>query len=80
MKHKPFAQKISALWDLRDREKAKSEIIEAAQNNFKRFRQRDTEKRDWNAVIITGASGSGKTRLCNDSFDWIQRVLLGSVS
>ena len=80
-KHKPSdLGKISAQWDLRDREKAKFEIMLAAQNNLERFQQKDIEKRDWNAVVITGAAGSGKTRLCHDSFGWIEKGLSGSVS
>jgi hypothetical protein len=80
VKHKTDSGKISAHWDLRDREKARSEIVIAARNNLIRFGAKDTEKRDWNAVVITGASGSGKTRLCNDSFGWIESELSGSVS
>lgn len=80
VKYKPDSGKISAHWDLRDREKAKDEIVTAARNNLIRFRAKDTEKRDWNAVVITGASGSGKTRLCNESFGWLESELLTSVS
>jgi GTPase SAR1 family protein len=82
VKHKPSERKnIAAGWELKDREKAKDEITLAAQNNLKRFLERDTEKRHWNAVVITGASGSGKTRLCNDLFGWIESELFpGSVS
>ena len=79
VKHKPDSENISAHWDLRDREKAKNEIMLAVRNNLKRFNEKDIEKRHWNAIVITGAAGSGKTRLCNESFGWIDTELKGSV-
>jgi hypothetical protein len=80
VKHKVQSEKISSRWALRDRDKARKEIIKAAKNNLKRFREKDTEKRDWNAVVVTGAAGSGKTRLCNESFGWIESAVSEGVS
>lgn len=80
VKHKVQSEKISSRWALRDRDKARKEIIKAAKNNLKRFREKDAEKRDWNAVVVTGAAGSGKTRLCNESFGWIESAVSEGVS
>jgi len=63
---------ISAAWILHDRQGAKREVLAAARNNLERFDERCLEKRLWDAVIVTGAAGSGKTRLCHESFQWIR--------
>jgi len=60
-------------WELCDRDDAKTEILEAARANLGRFKERNSEKRNWNAaIVVTGMAGSGKTRLREEAFDWIR--------
>ncbi len=79
-KLKPASEKISATWPLLDRELAKECIKDAALNNLKRFSEKDSEKRDWKAVLVTAASGAGKSRLTRESLTWIENAIRDNVS
>lgn len=78
-KRKKQSEKISAAWPLLDRMKAKADIEAAAGNNLARFVARDSEKRDWKVVVVTAASGSGKTRLMREAFEWVSTSIKDKV-
>jgi hypothetical protein len=59
---------MAAMWEMLDRQQVKDDILHAARNNLFRFKNKDSEKRRWNTAVVTGATGSGKMRLCHDSF------------
>ena len=79
-KHKQASEKMSAKWPLLDREDAKSRIETAVRNNWKRFKDKDSEKRDWQAAVVTAASGAGKSRLTRESVTWIEEAIREDVS
>lgn len=57
---------LGALWPLCDRQKELDQIASAVENNRRRFLNRCVEKQDYQCVVVTGAAGSGKTRLCHE--------------
>ena len=60
------ASNLGSQWPLCDRQNELDRIANAVRNNREKFLERCIEKQDYQCVVVTGAAGSGKTRLCHE--------------
>jgi hypothetical protein len=62
----PDPSNLGAQWPLCDRDGPLEQIKEAVKSNASKQREGCVEKQHYQCVVITGAAGSGKTRLCHE--------------
>ena len=62
----PEPSDLGARWPLLDRNGPVEQIKEAVQNNVAKQAACSVQKQAYKCVVITGAAGSGKTRLCHE--------------